>query len=76
MRNQVSFMTPAALLALILSVLAVRAQQAIPVADVPALTEAMRERAMISRGDPARLCSVLDVREVERLGMRKRGRTP
>ena len=28
-------------------------------ADVPALTDAMRERAMISQGDPARLYSVL-----------------
>ena len=28
-------------------------------ADVPAVTQAMRERAMISQGDPARLNSVL-----------------
>ena len=39
----------AALAALSLNVLAVRAQQAMPVADEPALTEAIRERAMISR---------------------------
>ena len=49
----------AALAALSLNVLAVRAQQAMPVADEPALTEAIRERAMISRGDPARIYSVL-----------------
>ncbi len=59
MRIRMSFITPAVLLALSLNVLTVRSQQVTPVADVPALTEAMRERAMVSRGDPARLYSVL-----------------
>jgi lysophospholipase L1-like esterase len=50
----------AATLALSLNVLMVRAQQQVsPVANVPAVTEAMRERAMVSPGDPARLYSVL-----------------
>jgi hypothetical protein len=48
-----------ATLALSLNVLMVWGQQGIPVAEATAVTEAMRERAMVSQGDPARLYSVL-----------------
>lgn len=49
----------ATLLALNLNVMTVQAQQVISVANGPAVTETMREKAMISRGDPARLQAVL-----------------
>jgi len=50
----------AATLALSLNVLMVGAQQQVsPVAVGPAVTETMRERALVSPGDPARLYSVL-----------------
>lgn len=49
-----------ATLTLNLNVVTVMAQQqqVVPVGVGPAVTEAMRERATISRGDPARLYSV------------------
>jgi hypothetical protein len=47
------------MMALSLNMLMVRAQQGSAIAEVTAVTETMRERALVSPGDPGRLYSVL-----------------